>query len=357
MNRINKIGFLFDPVHPVHPVKKMFSNETQLDDALSEPTPAVNETLAQLNGDMLILGVAGKMGPSMARMARRALNPKQRVIGVARFSDGKARTYLQEYGVETITCDLLDETALAKLPDAENIVYLAGRKFGSTGNESLTWAMNVLLPGVVAKRFHASRIVALSTGNVYGLAPTSRPSQEDDPLQPVGEYATTAVGRERMFEYASREFGTRTALIRLNYACDLRYGVLVDLAQSIIANQPIDVSMGHFNTIWQGDANALSLQAFAQVASPPFVVNVTSANVVSVRYAAERLGKLLNRSPKFTGSEASTALIADANRMLEKLGPPRVSTDTLIEWVAHWVARDGRTLNKPTHFESRDGAF
>lgn len=335
----------------------MFQNEATLDDALSEPTPAVIETLAQLTGDMLILGVGGKMGPSMARMARRALNPKHRVIGVARFSDANARSNLEQHGVETIAADLLDEAALAKLPNTENIIYLAGRKFGSTGNESLTWAMNVLLPGMVAKRFRASKIVALSTGNVYGFARPDRPSKEDDPLQPIGEYATTAVGRERMFEYGSSEFGTRTALIRLNYACDLRYGVLVDLAQSILANQPIDLTMGHFNTIWQGDANALSLAAFAQVASPPWVVNVTSPNVVSIRHAADRLGRLLNRSPRFTGKEEGSALIADASRMVANLGSPRVSTDTLIEWVADWVGRGGRTLNKPTHFESRDGAF
>lgn len=333
-----------------------FPTEDELDDALSDPPPGLADALARLPGDVLVLGVGGKMGPTLARMARRAA-AGQRVIGVSRFTDPAARADLDRHGVETIACDLLDEAAVGRLPDAANVVYLAGRKFGSTGNETLTWAMNAYLPAVVARRFAGSRIVALSTGNVYGLAPVGRPSVETDPPRPVGEYAMSCLGRERLFEHFSRAQGTPVALIRLNYACDLRYGVLVDLARSVLAGEPVDLGMGHFNTIWQGDANAMVLRALARAASPPWVVNVTGPEVLSVRAAAEQLGRLLGRPVRFVGAEAETALVADAGRMVEAFGRPRVRADELIGWVAEWAAGGGRSLGKPTHFESRDGAF
>jgi nucleoside-diphosphate-sugar epimerase len=335
-------------------------SEERLDDLLSEPTAEVVETLRRLDGDLLFLGVAGKIGPSLARMAKRASDAagvRRRIIGVARFSAGDEAD-LQASGIETIRCDLLDEAQVVRLPDAANVVALAVRKFGSTGDEATTWAVNTYLPGVLARRYRGSRIVAYSTGNVYGLTPVAGGgSREDDTPAPVGEYALSCLGRERVYEYFSRAYGTPMALIRLNYACDLRYGVLVDIAQRIWAGEPVDVGMGYFNTIWQGDANAMTLRAFDHVASPPWVVNVTGPERLSVRAVAERFGERLGRPARFTGSEPATALLSDTRRGLEQLGSLRVGADELIEWVARWVAAGGRCLNLPTHFESRDGRF
>ena len=334
--------------------------EEELEDRLSEPTEAVMETLARLPGDILFLGVAGKMGPSMARMARRASDlagMKRRVIGVARFSDG-SEAALQANGVETMRCDLLDEAAVARLPDAPHIIYLAGRKFGSTGDEPLTWAMNCVVPTIVCQRYRSSRIVALSTGNVYGLVDVSGcGSRETDALAPVGEYAMSCLGRERVFQHFSRAHGTPTTLIRLNYACDLRYGVLVDLARSVWEGRPVDLRMGHFNTIWQGDANALTLTALALAAAPAWVVNITGSEKQSVREVCEHLGRVMDRPVTFTGVEEPTSLLSDCSLSLHSLGSPRVSASTLIEWVAEWTMSGGSLLGKPTHFESRDGRF
>jgi nucleoside-diphosphate-sugar epimerase len=253
---------------------------------------------------------------------------------------------------------LLNEDELAGLPDAENVVFMTGRKFGSTGGEWLTWAMNCDLPAVVCRKYRHSQIVAFSTGNVYGLTPVRHGgSRESDTPNPVGEYAMSCLGRERIFEHFSRSLGTRVALVRLNYACDLRYGVLVDLARNIWAGQQIDLSMGYLNTIWQGDANAMILRAFDHVASPAWVVNVTGPELLSVRAACEQLGRLMNKPVYFTGTESDTALLSDARRGLELLGPLRVDANQLIAWIVDWVVRGGRSLDKPTHFESRDGRF
>lgn len=334
--------------------------EVELEDSLSEPTETVIETLARVPGDILFLGVAGKMGPSMARMARRAADlagVKRRVIGVARFTEG-GEAQLQSWGVETIRCDLLDAAAVARLPDAPNIVYLAGRKFGSTGDEPLTWAMNCVVPTIVCQRYRSSRIVTLSTGNVYGLVDVAdEGSRETDPLAPVGEYAMSCLGRERVFQHFSRSHGTPTALIRLNYACDLRYGVLVDLARSVWESRPVDLRMGHFNTIWQGDGNALTLTALGHTASPTWIANITGPERLSVRETCEHFGRVMHRSVEFTGVEEATALLSDCSQSLRTLGSPRVSATTLIEWVAGWTMSGGRLLGKPTHFESRDGRF
>jgi nucleoside-diphosphate-sugar epimerase len=338
----------------------MFHTEADLDERLSRPTPAVIETLARLPGDLILLGVAGKMGPSLARMAKRASDAagvKRRVIGVSRFSSGEDAA-LREHGIETIRCDLLNEAELAQLPDAANVVYMPGRKFGSTGDESTTWAVNCYLPSLVCRKYRDSRIVAFSTGNVYPLtAPSSGGPTESDPPNPVGEYGMSALGRERMLEYFSRTLGVRTAIIRLNYACDLRYGVLVDLARKVFAGEAIDLGMGHFNTIWQGDANAQTLRAFDHVATSPTVFNVTGPEVLSVREVCARLGERFGKPPRFTGAEAPTALLSNATRALAELGPLDVPTDALIGWVADWVRAGGRLLNKPTHFEARDGRF
>lgn len=332
-----------------------------LEKRLSEPTAEVIETMRRLDGDLLVLGIGGKMGPSMARMARRALDAagkKDRVIGVARFSSQSLRQDLENSGIETIACDLLDERSLKQLPDVPNILFLAGMKFGATGNESLTWAMNTHLPSMVCRRFARSKIVAFSTGNIYGLVPAATGgSIETDSPNPVGEYAMSCLGRERIFEHFSRTEGIPLALVRLNYACDLRYGVLVDLALRIAAGQPVDLEIGAFNTLWQGDANAMTLRCFDHVASPPFVINLTGPEILKVRTAALELGRLLGREAVFQGKEGETALLSNAEKAFKFFGRPAMSAQELLQHVANWVQMGGPTLNKPTHFESKDGKF
>jgi uncharacterized protein YbjT (DUF2867 family) len=332
-----------------------------LEDLLSTPTPEVVEALSRLDGDLLILGASGKMGPTLARMARRALDAagsRRRVIGVARFADGAEEAKLRAQGVEPIRCDLLDPAALDRLPDTANVLYLVGRKFGSSGQESLTWAVNCALPDRVGRRFRESRIVALSTGNVYGLTPVDGGgSRESDQLNPSGEYAMSCLGRERVFEHASRTLGIAIALVRLNYASEMRYGVLVDLARRVAAGETIDVAMGYFNTIWQADANAQILRTFDHVASPPFVINVTGPEVLGVRGVAQRLGDLLGRPVTFVGAEAPEALLSDSSLSQRLLGPRSVGAEELLVWTADWVVRGGATLDRPTHFEVRDGRY
>jgi nucleoside-diphosphate-sugar epimerase len=333
----------------------------ELEDLLSTPTPDVVQTMARMEGDLMLLGVGGKMGPSLARMAKRASDltgVRRRVIGVARFTSRHLPEELRTSGVETISCDLLDERAVLKLPDAPNLIFLAGMKFGTTGNEALTWAMNTHLPAIICRRFPESRIVAFSTGNVYGLVPSeSGGSRETDLPAPVGEYAMSCLGRERIFEHFSRTNGTRVSIVRLNYACDLRYGILVDLAQKIMQGIAVDLGMHAFNTIWQGDANAMSLRCFDHVAAPPFVVNLTGPESITVREACERLGQLLGKTPSFTGKAQTSALLSNAKHCCDLFGRPVVSVGELASLVAAWIARGGPTLNKPTHFESLDGRF
>jgi nucleoside-diphosphate-sugar epimerase len=345
----------------MNPLPEIIPSETLLDDLLSEPSPAVLETFRQVPGDILLLGVAGKMGLTLALMAKRAADltgTPRRIIGVSRFSLPSAVQWLHEHGIETISGDLLDDNFLASLPDASNVIYLTGMKFGSTGQEAQTWAVNTWLPAQVAQRFRSSRIVALSTGNIYGLVPvTSRGSVETDVPNPVGEYAMSCLGRERMFEHFSRVHGTKTALIRLNYACELRYGVLTDIAQKVWAGQPVDISMGWFNTIWQADANAVTLAALADVQSPPAPINITGAGKLRIREVAEEFGRLMDKPVTLTGFEQNTALLNDASVTSKRYGPERVSIPTLMKWITHWVKQGGPTLNKPTHFESRDGKF
>jgi nucleoside-diphosphate-sugar epimerase len=301
------------------------------------------------------------MGPTLARMASRAserAGVKRRVIGVSRFSNAADEAKLHNWGIETIRCDLLDRRQLDNLPDAPNVVYMAGMKFGATGQAAMTWAMNAYLPGMVAERFRDSRIVAFSTGNIYGLVPVnSAGSKEDDSLNPVGEYAMSCLGRERVFEHFSRAQGIPVSIIRLNYACELRYGVLVDLARRVRAGQTVDLSMGYMNVIWQADANAMALASFEQASSPPFVINVTGLERLSVRQVCDAFASRFGKAARFSGSEAPDALLSNATRAHELHGPPRIGVDQMIDWIAHWIERGGALLGKPTHFEVRDGKF
>jgi nucleoside-diphosphate-sugar epimerase len=332
-----------------------------LDDLLSEPTSDVIKSLTALDGDVMILGVAGKMGPSLARMVRRASDAAgtpRRVIGVARFSSPNVEESLRRHRIETISCDLLNRAQLERLPEVPNVISMVGRKFGSTGREDLTWAVNALLAGLIAEKFHDSRIVAFSTGNVYGATRVEGGgSKETDALEPRGEYAMSCVGRERLYEYASRSFGIPTALIRLNYAVEMRYGVLVDLAQNVAAGETINLEMGFLNAIWQADASALALQTLGMASSPPFVLNVSGPEILRVRDVAEELGHLLGKPARFRGSESPEALLSNTSEAQKLFGPPRVDAGTLIRWTADWIARGGETFGKPTHFEVRDGRF
>ncbi|MBI3119912.1 MAG: NAD(P)-dependent oxidoreductase [Candidatus Hydrogenedentes bacterium] len=335
--------------------------EARLDDLLSLPSPQAVQALRAAPGDILLLGAGGKMGPTLARMARRAADSEEdsrRIIAVSRYSKPSARAALEQWGVETISCDLLDEAAIQVLPDAPNVIYMTGMKFGTQGNAAMTWAMNAYLPALVCRRFPGSRIVAFSSGNVYPLMPVSSGgSIESDALTPLGEYANSVVARERMFEYFSGEHGTPAAILRLNYACELRYGVLVDLAVKVWEEQPVDLTMGYFNILWQGDANAMGLWALAQTASPPSVWNMTGPEILSVRAVAEEFGRMFEKQPRLAGEEASDALLNDAGRLLDAYGPPRVRAETLIRWIAAWIQQDGARLNKPTQFTVRDGLY
>lgn len=334
-----------------------------LEDLLSDPTPGVVDTCRRLAGDVIVLGVGGKMGPSLARMVRRASDAAgvaRRVIGVSRFAGGASplRAQLDGWGIETVACDLLDAAALARLPDAPNVVFMAGMKFGSTGQEALTWAMNTYLPGMVAERFRRGRVVAFSTGNVYALTPvTGGGAVEGGPTAPVGEYGMSTLGRERILEHFSRARGTPASIIRLNYAAEMRYGVLVDLARKVWEGAPVDLTMGNLNAIWQGDANAHAIQAFDHAASPPRVFNVTGPELLSVRQVCQEIGRLVGKEPTFVGAEAPTALLNNAQLSHRLFGYPRVPVGRVIEWTADWVKRGGASLGKPTHFEARDGRY
>ena len=336
----------------------LLRNEAELEELLSRPNEADVSAMRELSGDLLILGVAGKMGPSLALRAKRAAAPGQRVIGVSRFSSEANRRLLADAGVETIAADLLDEDTLGGLPDVPNVIHMAARKFGSTGDEAPTWAMNAYLPARVAQRYRASRIVAFSSGNVYPLSPVAQGGcTESSPLEPVGEYAMSAVARERLLTHMSKTHGTPMAILRLNYAVETRYGVLLDIGSRVFERKPIDLGMGCANVIWQGDANSICLRSFAHCASPPFVLNLTGPETLSVRWIAQRFGHAFGVEPVFEGEERTTALLNNAAQSFRLFGYPSVSVDQLIEWTAQWIGAGGRTLGKPTHFEARDGKF
>ncbi len=339
------------------PIPGRFETEEALEDYMATPSRALVEDLGSVEGDLLVLGAAGKMGPSLARLARNAM-PGRRVIAVARFSEAGVRESLQAHGIETISCDLLDPDAVARLPRCRNVVFMAGRKFGADADNPLTWAMNTHVPAIVAQSFRSSRIVAFSTACVYPFAAVDgQGALETDPLGPPGEYAASCVGRERIFEHFSRRFDTPGRLFRLSYAIDLRYGVLADIANRVLEDKAIDVTTGHVNVIWQGDANAQALRCLAAATTPSSPINVSGPEVASVRALALAFGRLLDKPVTIVGEEAPTAWLINSGQAQRRFGYPRIALPTLVEWVADWVARGQRQYGKPTKFEARDGRY
>jgi nucleoside-diphosphate-sugar epimerase len=332
--------------------------EAELDDLLSTPRADTSAALAACPGDVVILGAGGKMGPTLARMVRRAAADDRRVIAISRWSSRDAERSLNQADVETIACDLLDREAVAQLPHAPNVIFMAGQKFGTTGAPAMTWAMNVLVPDYCAEHYRDARIVAFSTGNVYPLtALDAGGSRETDTPAPVGEYAASCLGRERVFELHASRDGTRVAIVRLNYAIDLRYGVLVDLALRVWRGEPVPLEMGYVNVIWQGDANRIALECLAQAEVHPFIVNVTGEQLLSVRALAEGFGERFGKRVTFSGAERPDALLSDTTKMRERFAAPEVTLDQMMTWVADWVKGGGALLGKPTRFEARDGRF
>jgi nucleoside-diphosphate-sugar epimerase len=319
------------------------------------------EDIRAIKGDFLILGAGGKMGPSLSRLTKLAIDAakvKRKVIAVSRFSNKVAEAHLHDQGIETISMDLMDDDALQQLPEVENVIYMAGTKFGTTGNESHTWGMNAYLPGRVAEKFKHSRVVAFSTGNVYPLTPvSSKGPTEEHQVAPIGEYAQSCLGRERMFEFFSKKNGTPVLIYRLNYAIDFRYGVLLEIAKAVQNQKPIDLSMGHVNIIWQGDANQVAIRSLKLCSSPPTVLNVTGSNILSVRSIATEFGNIFGMKPLFVNEEQPTALLSNAAKM-EKLFPfKKVSVTEMITMTAAWLQLGGSQLDKPTHFQERSGKF
>lgn len=337
------------------------TTEAELEERLSRPTAGLLDTLRRHSGDLIILGAGGKMGPTLARMARRGLDAvgsNARVIAVSRFRDPAVAAGLGADGIEVIAADLLDPVALAALPDADNVIFMAGQKFGTLGNPAETWAMNAIVPARAAERFAGHRTVVFSTGNVYPLTPAAGGGPtESTPPGPIGEYAMSCLARERIFEHAALAYGTPVAIVRLNYAIDLRYGVLLDTARRVLAGQPVPLAMGFVNVIWQGDANARALQCLDLAASPADVLNLTGPETISVRWLAGRFGELLGKSPVFQEVEAPDALLSNAARSIAQFGTPEVSLEEMIDWTAYWLTSGGRLIGKPTRFEVRDGRF
>ncbi|MBQ8310062.1 MAG: NAD(P)-dependent oxidoreductase [Clostridia bacterium] len=335
--------------------------EEKLNTLLTAPSDALIEDMKRIDGDIMVLGAGGKMGPTLCVLAKnaiRAAGVEKRVIAVSRGSDPIAAALMRENGVEIINADLLDRAQMTALPDVENIIYMAGRKFGTDGNEWQTWAMNATLPAFVADQFRHSNIVVFSSGNIYPIVPLSSGgcTEQTRPV-PNGEYAMSCLARERAFEYAANTFGTKVFIYRLNFAVDLRYGVLFDVADKIMKGEPIPLATPVFNFIWQGSANEIALRGLLHAASPACVMNITGPETVSVKRAALELGEYLGKEPIFAGEEGSDAYINNASLAMETFGYPAVSAKTLIRWQAEWILDGGRSLNKPTHFEERKGSY
>ncbi|HEY3268824.1 MAG TPA: NAD(P)-dependent oxidoreductase [Armatimonadota bacterium] len=335
--------------------------EAELDELLSRPSSAVVETMRRVPGDVLVLGASGKMGPTLTRMLRRAKDAagdSGRVLAAARFSNPAAAAALHSHGIETVAADLMNPQDVRLLPEVPSIIFMAGQKFGTADNPEQAWAMNTVMPAYVADRFAGVRQVIFSTGCVYPNVPAaSKGSHETDDLGPVGDYSNSCVGRERVFTFFALKHRSPLSVFRLNYAIDLRYGVLVDIATKVLNGNPVDVTMGYANVIWQGDANARAIMCLEHAACPPFIVNVTGSRTLSIRRLAERFAELFDVEPNIIGEEAPEALLSDASRATNLFGPPSMPEDVMVEWVAAWLMRGGRTLNKPTHFERFDGKY
>ena len=328
---------------------------------LLEPSADLIEDIATIDGDIIVLGIGGKMGPGLARVAKQAIDKagiNKKIIGVARFSEPGLQEQLNSEGIETISADLLNEDDLQALPQEKNVLYLAGTKFGTTGKESLTWAMNSYLPGRVAQKFKNSRIVVFSTGNVYPLVPVvSGGATEDLPPEPIGEYAQSCLGRERIFQYFSLKNNTPVLIYRLNYANDVTYGVLHEIAKSVKENQPVDLSMGTASVIWQGDANEIAIRCLKHCSVPAKILNVTGPETVSLRWLAEQFGKMLGVTPEFINEERSTSFLSNAAESFRLFGYPKVTLKQMMEVILEWLNEGGKTLNKPTHFSERKGRY
>ena len=338
----------------------MWTDE-KLDAILTTPSADLTADIGKIEGDIMILGAGGKMGPTLAILAKnaaKAAGVDKKVIAVSRFSDQAARDMLHSCGVETISADLMVPGALDKLPDCENIIYMAGRKFGTDGAEAQTWSMNAWLPTLTAERFRNSSIVAFSSGNVYPIVPaaTGGASEHVKP-GPIGEYTQSVLARERLFEYASQQYGTRVCLFRLNYAIALRYGVLYDIASKVWAEEELPLENGCFNCIWQGDANELAIRCLLHCEAPAKKLNVTGPEIIGVRWAAEEFGRRFGKTPRFTGTECPDAYLENASECAGLFGYPHVTLAKMIDWQAEWILEGGRTLNKPTHFEQRKGSY
>lgn len=332
-----------------------------LEQRMLAPSPALIEDVSRIKGDILLLGVAGKMGVAMARAARAAVDAAgsgQRIVGVSRFSNRALQGQLENAGVETIKANLLDERELAALPDAPNVIYLAGHKFGTSGNEPFTWAMNTYLPGRVAERYQHANIVAFSSGNVLPFVPvTAGGVSEDTTPEPIGEYAQSCLGRERIFQYFSEKNNTPTLIYRLNYAVDFRYGVTLEIAKSVLEGKPIDLRTENVNVIWQGDANEIAIRSLLHCESPAKILNVTGPEILSTRWLAEQFGQAFGKEPVFVNESAGTALLNNASACHRIFGYPRVTIREIIELTAYWLQNGGELLDKPTHFQEREGKF
>ena len=335
--------------------------EEKLNELLTTPSDALIEDIKKINGDIMVLGAGGKMGPTLCVLAKnacRAAGIDKKIYAVSRGSDPIATELMKDNGIEVIAMDLLDKERLYTLPEVENVIYMAGKKFGTNGNEWQTWAMNSVLPAFVGDKFKNSNIVVFSSGNIYPIVPLSEGGcKESDPVGPNGEYAMSCLARERSFEYAANTYGTNVFIYRLNFAVDLRYGVLFDVADKIMKGEKISLATPCFNFIWQGSANEIAIRGLLHAKSPACVMNVTGPETVSVKQAAIKLGKYLGKEPIFDDYVGNDAYLNDASLAMETFGYPSVSAETLIRWQAEWILDGGRTLNKPTHFEERKGKY
>ena len=335
--------------------------EEKLNELLTTPSEALVEDMKKIRGDIMVLGAGGKMGPTLCVLAKRAIERagiSKRVIAVSRFTDPIATALLHDNGVETISCDLLDFDALEALPEVENVIYMAGKKFGTDGNEWQTWAMNATLPAFVARKFQKSNIVVFSSGNIYPITPIAGGgSRECDQPVPIGEYPMSCLARERAFEFAAHQYGTKVFMYRLNFAVDLRYGVLYDMADKIMRGEPIRLETPCLNCIWQGSANEIALRGLLHADNPVKIMNVTGPETLSIQSVAKQLGKHLGKEPIFAGTPGADAYLNDASQAMEVFGYPAVSAATLIRWQAEWILDGGRALGKPTHFEERKGSY